>query len=176
MVLIYITRMGNCVIFAGLKQHRKMNIGNETGELCNRDGCKGIIEEHEKEGSCSCHINPPCSYCVDDAHYCPECDWQGIDDQKSHGNVFFEKAAFYEKILNDYSEARTNFYKKYHSGDPVEKLEYRIESHTHFSQKVIGMFPKDMPRSEITDKIKGTFGGRYEKLGETRFEYIAYTD
>jgi len=153
-----------------------MNIGSETGELCNRDGCKGVIEEHEKEGSCSCHINPPCSHCVDDTHYCPECNWHGIDDQKAYGNISPVTVAAYKKQCHEYSQARTDFYKKYHSGDPVEKLEYRIEVHTHFSQKVIGMFPVGMSRSEITDKIKGTFGGRYEKLGETRFEYIAYTD
>jgi hypothetical protein len=30
----------------------------------------------EKEGCCSCHICPPCSYCVGDTTYCPECGWE----------------------------------------------------------------------------------------------------
>lgn len=44
------------------------------GEKCNRDGCAGIII-HEREGCCSCHINPPCGYCTDDGAYCPVCNW-----------------------------------------------------------------------------------------------------
>ena len=50
--------------------------GTQTGEMCNRDGCTGIIGEYEKEGCCSCHTgHPPCAYCVEDNHYCPVCGW-----------------------------------------------------------------------------------------------------
>ncbi len=61
-----------------------MEVGIEKGELCNREGCTGVIEEHDTDLSCSCHINPPCSKCVDDRHYCPECNWEGIEDQNGH--------------------------------------------------------------------------------------------
>ena len=56
-------------------------IGCFTGEICNRNGCRGSIDEYESESSCSCHINPPCSYCVDDRHYCPTCNWDGREEQ-----------------------------------------------------------------------------------------------
>lgn len=49
-------------------------VGYEEGEVCNRGGCGGIIAE-SKEGDCSCHINPPCSACVNTHYYCPECGW-----------------------------------------------------------------------------------------------------
>jgi len=57
----------------------EMNIIEEQfgcieGEVCNRNGCKGIIQEHPPE-NCSCHIAPPCGACVKDRHYCPVCDW-----------------------------------------------------------------------------------------------------
>lgn len=64
--------------------------GYEKGEQCNRDVtdglirkyCKGIIDEHESDNSCSCHLgHPPCSYCVDSRLYCPECDWDGYEEQ-----------------------------------------------------------------------------------------------
>ena len=42
------------------------DLGYFKGEKCNRNGCNGIIDEHEKEGECTCHINPPCSYCTTD--------------------------------------------------------------------------------------------------------------
>ena len=37
-------------------------IGNEEGEMCNRDGCTGTMQY--KIDGCTCHINPPCSACV----------------------------------------------------------------------------------------------------------------
>jgi hypothetical protein len=50
--------------------------GVEPGEVCNRDGCKGIIESgrHGLDDSCSCHINPPCSHCT--STHCSICDYQ----------------------------------------------------------------------------------------------------
>jgi hypothetical protein len=54
-------------------------IGYEPGDVCNRNGCKGIIEEHEVE-NCSCHISPPCSQCTEDRTYCSECDYRGKDE------------------------------------------------------------------------------------------------
>lgn len=50
--------------------------GIYKGDKCNRNGCNGIIEEHEKERGCSCHINPPCSSCCHNYEYCPECGWE----------------------------------------------------------------------------------------------------
>lgn len=55
--------------------------GVVIGETCNRNGCKGILLEHDTDTSCSCHINPPCSHCVDDRAYCPACEWEGSEDQ-----------------------------------------------------------------------------------------------
>jgi hypothetical protein len=56
-------------------------LGYEAGEVCNRNGCKGIIEEKEVEGGCSCHICAPCSYCMTPREYCPECDWAAEEEQ-----------------------------------------------------------------------------------------------
>lgn len=54
--------------------------GYEENEICNRDGCKGIIKEHPVE-NCSCHIAPPCSACVKDRHYCEICDWIAEEEE-----------------------------------------------------------------------------------------------
>lgn len=57
-----------------------MNTYGETkGDTCNRNGCKGIIEEHEVE-NCSCHISPPCSSCTTPKEYCPTCGWESKND------------------------------------------------------------------------------------------------
>ncbi len=51
------------------------NLGYTKGDRCNRDGCEGIIDKRKGDYGCSCHINPPCSYCTDPNEYCPVCDW-----------------------------------------------------------------------------------------------------
>ncbi len=50
--------------------------GYYEDEICNRDGCTGVIERLAPEGGCSCHICPPCGYCTYQGYYCPECDWE----------------------------------------------------------------------------------------------------
>ena len=45
------------------------------GEVCNRDGCDGIIEYEEVE-NCNCFNSAPCSACVDAKLNCPKCDWE----------------------------------------------------------------------------------------------------
>ena len=51
--------------------------GIEVGEKCNRDGCDGTIQEHEKETGCYCHAgSAPCSSCCHNYEYCPECGWE----------------------------------------------------------------------------------------------------
>lgn len=61
-----------------------MEEGLLKGEKCNRGGCIGIIEEGEKDGSCSCHINPPCSYCATHTEYCPICGWSAEEEQREY--------------------------------------------------------------------------------------------
>lgn len=152
-------------------------IGYETGEVCNRNRCIGIIVEHESDGSCSCHINPPCSYCTTDRHYCPVCDWQGIDDQRGYGNSTPQQVAYYKSEQESWNAARELFYKKYRGEELVDKLEIRTEPHTHFTQKVFGVFPQGTEtKATLLPKITGTFGGRFTHFGGYSFEYIAYTD
>jgi len=55
------------------------DVGVAEGEICNRDGCKGVIEARETEG-CSCHINPPCAQCVDPKEYCDTCGWDATEE------------------------------------------------------------------------------------------------
>lgn len=53
-----------------------------SGEVCGRDGCPGIIAEHEaREGEgCTCHLCAPCSYCTTSRAYCPVCGWEASDE------------------------------------------------------------------------------------------------
>lgn len=157
-----------------------IEVGLVKGETCNRDGCQGIIDEHEKEGGCSCHINPPCSYCTTDAAYCPECNWHPEDDIPPVDTEMDKKnREYYQRENEKWAAQRKSFYRKYNGQEPIEKLEMRNESHTHFSQIIIGVFPKGTEtRASIEEKAIGTFGGRFELWNPERgsFKYIAYTD
>jgi hypothetical protein len=157
-----------------------ITLGYTKGETCNRNGCGGIIDEHPKKGSCSCHINPPCGYCTTDTSYCPECHWYPelyitpVDPEVQKRNT-----EYYARENQRWQEQRNSFYRKFNGQEPITKLEIRGEPHTHFSQIKVGVFP---PNSETTEsllpEIKGTFGGRFTRFEPAfgRFHYIAYTD
>ena len=53
----------------------KIELGYVEGDICNREACKGIIKEREVEG-CTCHLNPPCSSCMEPRGYCDTCGWE----------------------------------------------------------------------------------------------------
>lgn len=150
------------------------------GDACNRNGCKGVIEEREKDGCCSCHINPPCSYCTEPNFFCNTCGWDAKEEQAEYDKAQLEidskNKAYYAEELRKYQEARDLFYKKYRGELEAIKFEYLKEPHTHFSMRVLGVYPKGFDLSTVAHKYTGTFGGRFLKKTETSFEYIAYTD
>lgn len=57
-----------------------MTVGTEEGDLCNRDGCGGMIRFPKVE-DCCCHISPPCSACVDNRLTCDACGAEPEDAQ-----------------------------------------------------------------------------------------------
>lgn len=54
------------------------NCEAEEGESRNMPECQGTLVKSDHLGGCSCHINPPCSYCTSGLH-CNSCDWEGED-------------------------------------------------------------------------------------------------
>lgn len=158
------------------------NIGYFKGEICNRNGCVGIIDEKLIDGCCSCHISPPCSYCTTAKEYCPECDWDAETEQQESesANVknFLESGQreHYENRWQKTHDKEQLFLQRYRGELPISEIDYRIQGHSSCSQKVIGFFPAGATRSQIEEKVKGTFGGRFASFNDRTFEYIAYTD
>jgi len=137
--------------------------GTEEKEICGRDGCDGIIELREK-GSCSCHINPPCSSCTEARAYCPVCGWDENDD----------------KIFNDYRVSVDKKTGNFTSWEPRKldntKIDWHSKSNTHSSMIKEGVYPEGTTMKQVAEKVKGTFGGKFRQFGGGRFIYIAYTD
>lgn len=63
--------------------------GYEELEDCNREDCTGVIALLDIDGCCSCHSNPPCSYCTTPREYCPECAWNLQDEMNEVINPSF---------------------------------------------------------------------------------------
>jgi hypothetical protein len=144
-----------------------MEFGYEKGETCNRNGCNGILTEHDTENHCSCHISAPCSYCTDSRVYCPECGWDGREEQIEADKKASQTAKKYDvwkpRTINDLDK---------------NKIDYICSSHTHFSMIKEGVFPKRTTMDEVREIVKGTFGGRFEMFDKEncKFKYVAYTD
>ncbi|RVG58211.1 hypothetical protein [Sinorhizobium meliloti] len=137
--------------------------GWEAGANCGRKGCKGIIEQHSTEESCSCHINPPCGKCTKPREFCEECGWEAEGDLvvQAEGAICFGPIPCVEKTRRVL--------------DP-SKIDYTISMHSSSSQKVEGVYPPGTTRQEVVARVQGTFGGRFERFGDGKFTYIAYTD
>jgi len=50
-------------------------VGTEEGMICNRSDCIGLME-YPLVVNCACHINPPCSQCVDNKLTCTICGYE----------------------------------------------------------------------------------------------------
>jgi len=133
------------------------------GETCTRKGCKGIVKEHRVE-NCSCHINPPCGSCTAPRGYCEACGWEESEDE----------------IVNDYVVSVNKSTGVYRSWEPrpldTTKIDWHSKSHTYSSMIKEGVYPEGTTREQVEQKVRGTFGGRFEQFGNGRFKYIAYTD
>lgn len=46
----------------------------EEGDCCDVEDCPGFMG-YESVVGCSCHINPPCSQCVENPLVCLHCGW-----------------------------------------------------------------------------------------------------
>ena len=153
-------------------------VGTDAGEVCNRNNCKGIIAVEEPDGSCSCHINPPCSYCTNKDHYCELCGWSHLEEYQAKEKEYIKRyEARWEEENRLYEERENLFWQKYRGEVPVEKYETRVKSHTHFSQEVYGVFP---PGTENRETIRTKWMVPLEEdskgLQTIPFVFIAYTD
>lgn len=86
----------------------KVKLGLEEGEVCNREGCSGVIANLHDDGSCCCHAtNPPCSWCTSSHYACPVCGWDERDgepesSQWPEGWIVFEMGGGLEEFEKRY--------------------------------------------------------------------------
>ncbi len=156
----------------------KKEEGCQAGDVCNRNGCVGTIEAHDREGGCSCHISPPCGYCTTPSEYCDKCGWDAKEESMLYDTPTKEQEEIWDKERKERQVRDDDFWSMYRSMEVATELNYISKSHTNSSMIKQGYFPPSMSFSELFEEIKGTFGGRYKYLDREigRFEFIAYTD
>jgi hypothetical protein len=66
-------------------------------EWCGRNKCTGILYNKIQDGECTCHINPPCYYCVNTIGCCPVCGWNEVDSLGTR-EVLIEKTTFWVEL------------------------------------------------------------------------------
>lgn len=137
------------------------DIGYCEGDICNRNGCKGVVALHAAE-DCSCHLHPPCPACTAPRAYCETCDWQQSEDRVLNDHV----GQWKNGVFKDYGMRRL---------DPT-KLDWHSLSHTHFSMIKRGVYPEGMSMAAVREQVNGTFGGRFNYFRDGKFEFVAYTD
>lgn len=138
----------------------------EEGDNCPEPKCDGVLDWEPLVG-CSCHINPPCSACTDRRLICNVCDY--IDERDDYKDVL---ATPY------YGDGAAHIFTREYAPKPLDntKIDWRSKGHTASSMIKEGVYPEGTTMTEVLDKIKGTFGGRFEHFGNGKFKYIAYTD
>lgn len=135
----------------------------EEGDIC-PECHKGVLEYSPVE-NCSCHINPPCSACTDRFLLCPDCNFE--PDEPDYKDVPITPFEYGVGIsMREYKPK------------PLDntEIDYHTEMHTHFSQKVKGVYPAGTTPDEVRKAVGGTFGGRFTYFQDGKFEFIAYTD
>lgn len=59
----------------------------EEGSPCPEEGCNGVLQNAPSR-NCSCHINPPCSSCVDAGYECNICGWLSSDRTDDYEDAY----------------------------------------------------------------------------------------
>lgn len=159
---------------------KKINnmLGYIKGEICNRNNCQGIIDEHEKEGSCCCHIHPPCSYCVEDNNYCPECGWEGYDEQNKNTSKSSDNS-WYEIWLKNVENRKKEIIDMYNGVVKITKFDYIIDETWNSGQRLKGVYTKDMTKQDILKKLSLSENPnmpRFSLFEDGRFKLSYFTD
>jgi len=130
----------------------------EEGDSCEK--CRTGKMDWARQEGCSCHINPPCWACTNQILTCQDCGWE------------------YEPPPVKYAQLAPGLAMRESPPRPLDntKIDWRSKMHSNSSMIKEGVYPDGTTRAQVEDKVRGTFGGRFESFGNGKFRYIAYTD
>ena len=144
----------------------------EEGDSCPE--CVGVLGYPEVRG-CSCHINPPCSACVDNPLTCDKCGFEE-DPPYPDGTPKPSKAQedAWNKHRDDYEAARQRGHTFEHGGR-IWDVDY--DSRSGSTMVFRGRYEGPVTPADILDYLgDGTFGHRGPSLDRGLFTYTKITD
>jgi len=144
-------------------------IGIWEGDVCNRNGCQGVIRLNPRE-NCSCHISPPCHWCVGRGASCPECDWSSDDDEPPAVRVQIPD------VYHNFGGGLGLTIRGENRELDPSKIDYYTVGHSGCTQLARGVYPPGTSMEDVRKVVNGTFGGRFNSFDNGKFEFVQYTD
>ena len=143
--------------------------GLTSGDVCNRDSCKGLMIEQDKDTCCSCHINPPCSHCVDMIYECDECGSETEPPSLESTST--------TRVNTDSPWMRIKTPQEVFNGLPDDVFGYITIPGAYYWMEYKGKYPESMGSADIVEKFNTCFGYKWIKEpGNGVFHIKVYTD
>lgn len=142
-------------------------IGLVESDVCNRDGCKGVMQEQDTDTCCSCHISPPCSHCTDAIFECVEC---GEETENPNYTSGWEGVETLAPVV--YKSTQERF-------DELEdgKFDYVTIAGQYYWMEYWGKTPEGMTADELIKNFNVCFGFQWiKRLKDQVFHIKVYTD
>lgn len=134
----------------------------DIGDECPDIDCDGKFIAAELEGSCSCHIHPPCSHCCNGMIECNEC---GLDHDSmasySSENTFVQPKAWKKLTMADLKKGEFNY--------------LTITGAYYFTEHE-GYYPEGWSAEELKSNFNLCFGYTNFSMKDGKFKIKVYTD
>lgn len=157
----------------------KTEAGWEEGDMCNVDGCDGVLE-FQPVKDCFCHISPPCGACVDNMPVCNECGREVEKDDDQHVMSFEEQLAANAAYAAVWAADRAAFeaHRRRREIAPGKFLtNIALDSNSGSTMVWTGGYEGPVTCEDIKEHFgDGTFGHRGPSMYCGRFTYTLITD
>ena len=143
----------------------------EEGGTCPE--CKKGIMEFPKVENCSCHINPPCSRCLDNRLTCDECGFEEPESEPLPPPSQSQLDAW-DKEREKWEESRRRGH-TFEDGGRIFNMSHDGSSGS--TMVWTGQYEGDVTAEKIFEYLgDGTFGHRGPSLFNGKFTYTKITD
>lgn len=146
-----------------------MNYGLVEDEVCNRNSCLGVMKPVDDGSSCSCHINPPCSHCVDMLFKCSKCghetespDYTAKSEANPNSSPWTVKYKSPQQRFNEL---------------PDNEFGYVTIAGKYYWMEHKGKYPEEYSSEKILENFNTCFGYKWLKRPKNgQFHLKVYTD
>lgn len=143
----------------------------EEGGCCPDAECFGILQ-YPPVQNCSCHINAPCSPCVDNRLKCPDCSW--IEPEPEYIQPSQAEKDGWAKYMANWEDARRRGHTFAHGG---RIFNMREDGRSGSTMVFSGDYEGPVTAADILEYLgDGTFGHRGPSFSGGRFSYTKITD